>query len=568
MLLVSQQLIVSFLKSIHMARNDQLLNLLRTNSVSRFLYRHARNDYVGALRRLLNELGYGQELNWDRLGADTFFGEETVMAVRTFSRRNNAFTDGATVSPPLVQQMIYLDEARSGLELMRRALEADRINEAFIPMDPNHFGTQRLVPVLQALQIPFHDVPDGLVKFARKQGLRNVTGARLTNSLARAMMAELRDRFGPARVLDPNLPDPNEEPSPPIEPKPVTELKVIDSGSSVIVSDGDQQVQFRKRDQGVVTFGYHTVSNFVNTNRQKLLQADIVPQGIEVIEAVSRNEGRMDGINTYDRGVVSLGVYQWTLGSRDGEGELPAMLKKVKSAYPRTFRTFFENYGIDVSDDTNTTYGYLTFEGDKVFTQEQKNTFRVPEWAFRFWRAAQEPDVQTIQVKHALSRLKNFYWHPDYAAHGFTLNEIITSSYGVALLLDNHVNRPAWVGRCVERAMGNIGLTSNPQGWSSAEERRLLDEYLRVRETYSENNYPPMTKADIRAQKIAASLQTGELSAERLSFRVRQAQIRSYSAPVGDKFTARSVAPATPGVAPPEDFAQDDYPIIKMDVIR
>ena len=551
-----------------MARNDQLLNLLRTKSVARFLYRHARNQYVGVLRRLLNELGYGQELNWERLGADNFYGEETVMAVRSFSQRNNAFTDGATIPPALIQQMIHLDEARPGLELIRRALDANRVDEAFIPMDPNHFGTQRLVPILQALQIPFNDVPDGLRQFARQQGLRNVTGARLTDGLARGMMAELRDRFGPSRVLDPDLPNPGEEPSPPIEPKPVTELRVIESGNSVIVSDGDQQVQFRRRDQGVVTFGYHTVTNFVDTNREKLLQADIVPQGIEVIEAVSRNEGRMDGINTYDRGVVSLGVYQWTLGSTDGEGELPALLKKVKSTYPRTFRTFFENYGIDVSDDTNTTYGYLTFEGQKVFTQEEKNRFRVPEWAFRFWRAAQEADVQTIQVKHALSRLKNFYWHPAYAAYGYTLNEIITSSYGVALLLDNHVNRPAWVGKCVERAMSNTGLTSNPQGWSSTEERRLLDEYLRVRATYSENNYPPMTKADIRAQKIAASVQSGELSGERLSFRVREAEIRSYGAPLDGEFAARSVAPATPGVAPPEDFSQDDYPIIKMDVIR
>jgi len=551
-----------------MARNEQLLNLLRTNSVARFLYRHARNKYVGELRRLLHELGYGQELNWERLGADTFYGEETVMAVRMFSQRNSAFTDGATLPSTLMLQMIHLDEARPGLELIRRALDADRIDEAFVPMNPNHFGTQRLVPVLQALQIPFDDVPDGLVKFARRQGLGNITGTRLTNSLARAMIAELGDRFGPSRIIDPNLPDPGDQPSPPIEPKPVTELKIIDSGNSVIVSDGTQQVQFRKRDEGVVTFGYHTVSNFVNTNREKLLQANIVPQGIEVIEAVSRNEGRMDGINTYDRGVVSLGVYQWTLGSRDGEGELPALLKKVKSTYPRTFRTFFENYGIDVSDDTNTTYGYLTFEGDQIFTQQQKSKFRAPEWAFRFWRAAQEADVQTIQVKHALSRLKNFYWHPTYAAYGYTLNELITSSYGVALLLDNHVNRPAWVGKCVEQAMGNIGLTSNPQGWSSGEERRLIDEYLRVRATYSENNYSPMTKANERAQKIAASLQTGDLSGERLSFRVRESELRSYSTMPDEDFTARSVAPATPGVAPPEDFSQDDYPIIKMDLVR
>ena len=78
--------------------------------------------------------------------------------------------------------------------------------------------------------------------------------------------------------------------------------------------------------------------------------------------------------------------------------------------------------------------------------------------AYRFWRAAQEPDVQAVQIEHAISRLKNFYWKESNSVMGYSLNKVITSSYGVALLLDNHVNRPSWVAKCVEQAMLNAVL--------------------------------------------------------------------------------------------------------------
>jgi len=558
-----------------MARTEELLNLLRTNSVSRYLYRHASNNYVGSLRTVLNELGFGEDLNWNRLGDTPFYGEETVIAVRQFGRRNNDYTDGATVNPALLLQMVHLSESRSGMELIRRAIDRNQMDVAFVPSDPNNFGTQQLIPILKALGIAFNDVPDGLRKYSREQGLSNLSGTRMTDALGRALLADLRDRFGPGitgeEPTDPgdNNTNPPFTPPDPIEPKPVTELKIVHSDRYVLVSDGDSQVQFQKREpQGVVNFGYHTVTNFVDDNRDQLISAGVIPQGIEVIEAVSRNEGRMDGINTYDRGFVSLGVFQWTLGSGAGEGELPALLKKIKSTYPRTFRQYFQLYGLDVSDDTNTTYGYMTYEDQVIVTEPDKDQFRTPEWAFRFWRAAQEPDVQTIQVKHALARLRNFYWHPKYAAAGYPLNELITSSYGVALLLDNHVNRPAWVGSCVQVALNQLQLPPDPNQWSTRDEGQLLDRYLQVRTTYSENGYAPMTKANERALAMKAGLNSGSLSDQRGSFQVRQAEIRSYGYPPDGSVTAKSVAPPTPGVAPPEDFSQNDYPIIKMDLPR
>lgn len=562
-----------------MPHSEKLLDLLRTHSSARYLYRHANNEYVSSLRVVLHQLGFSKDLNWKSLGDAPFYGEETVIAVRNFSRRNNKFTDGAAVSPTLLLQMVHLTDALVGIDLLQRALAADQLSFSFVPTDPESFGTQQLIPMLKALGIPFKDVPDGLRTFARQQGLSNLSGTRMTSTLARALMAALKEKYGPDKNEDDNQPAPKpiEKPEEPLKPRPIepidpdpitTELKIVDSDDYVLVSDGSTQVQFRKRDLGVVTYGYHTVDNFVTSNRDQLIDAGVVPEGINVIEAVSKNEGRMDSINTYDRGFMSLGVYQWTLGTGFGEGELPALLKKVKSTYPRTFKAYFQNYGLDVADETNSTYGYITLNGKIIESEEDKNQFRNPDWAFRFWRASQEADVQTIQVKHALSRLKNFYWHPDFSAYGYPLNELVTSTFGVALLLDNHVNRPAWVGDCIKEAMTQTGLTSNPEQWTVREESRLLDSYLKIREDYSENGHPPMTKAKERGLVIQASLNAGELSNERHSFEIRQAKIQSYSTPAKRGFGMRSAPPTVLGVEPPSDFSQIDYPKIKMEIIR
>lgn len=551
-----------------MANSEPLYNLLRTHSVDRYLVRRARNEFVGHLRNLLNELGYGRDLQWDRLKADYFYGEETVLAVRNFARRNQMNSDGIGVSPPLLIRLLQRFDTIPGLELMQRGLEGNSLSQAFIPTDPLNYGAVQLKLMLQSLGIFEQDVVESLRQYALQQGLYFENGERLTPTLARALMADLLPGYGDDFALrqGSSSPPPNEPPTePPAEPPVVTpvdplpnkKLEVVESTRSVSVSDGNIQIAFRKRDEGVYTVGFHPVSTFVDQYDDKLANLDISRSGMAVVDSVAQNEGNLDAINTYDRGFVSLGIFQWTLGRDDRAGELAALLKKVKTNFPHTFRVFFQDFGIDVANDTNTTYGYLTYNGRPINSGYQKDQFREPEWAFRFWRAAQNVDVQSVQVKHALSRLNNFYWKDNFRVLGHKLNEVITSSYGVALLLDNHVNRPSWVSRCVERAMSNTGLTSGMSEWTKAEELRVIDEYLRIRENYSENGYPPMTKARERARKIGIDLRNNVLSDERGSFQVSELALRSYN-------TLEGGSPDV--VLPPPYYAQEDYPDIIMEI--
>jgi len=567
-----------------MANTDPIIQLLRTNSVSKFLVRRARNKYVQALREILHTLGYDRQLDWRRLGADNYYGEETVLAVRAFAKANTIEADGGIVTPRLALRMVQGHDAIEGIALLRSALKNRQLGTAFQPTDPNNYGTQQLRLMLSTLGIAFETVPQGLREFALQEGIPQASGRELTEPLAEALIERMKPFYGETvdlkEPVEPGIvsgggsgsgqDDPNpgtdqdttnrpQRPTPPLEPKPLKELEVIRSANSITVSDGSLQVMFRRHEpQGVSLVGYQSVSNFVADNKDKLRDLDLTPSAIAVVEAVARNEGYLDAINTYDRGFLSLGIYQWTLGRDDGAGELPALCKKLKTSYPNTFRQYFQNFGVDISAGTNTTYGYLTYNGRPVNRAYLKDQFRDPSWAYRFWRATQNRDVQAVEVAHAVARLRNFYWKDNYSAGNYKLNELVTSSYGVALLLDNHVNRPSWVGECVRLGLQQSGLdSSNPAFWSTQEEQRLLNAYLDVRKTYSENGNPPMTKAGPRAEMIAMETRRGALSRERGSFQVSELALRSYSDIPGQSNTI--------GVAPPPYYDPGDYPDIEME---
>lgn len=561
-----------------MVNIEPIYDLLRTNSVSHFLSRRTNNKYVSTLRQLLNELGFANELQWSRLGADYNYGEETVLAVRAFAQKNKLDSDGLAVTPNLAIRMVQRYEIIEGLTLLQQGLQNNSLEQLFKPLDANNYGTQQLKTMLSSLGFYDSDIPEALRNYALSQSMFFENGTQLSPALGRALQADLLPSYGDQFRLNPQQPvteppvvDPPiiEQPPviTPVEPLPTKDLEIAESDRSVSVSDGELQIDFRKRDSGVYTVGYHNVGTFVHSYQQKLQDLNLTQPSIAVVESVARNEGNLDAINTYDRGYVSLGIYQWTLGRDDRAGELAALLKKVKTVYPHAFRVFFQNFGLDVSDDTNTTYGFLTYNGRQIIQPYLKDQFREPEWAFRFWRAAQNSDIQSVEVKHALDRLNNFYWKDNYSVLGYHLSEVITSSYGVALLLDNHVNRPSWVSACVELAMTVTGLTNSPSNWTDAEEQRLIDEYLKVRETYSANGYPPMTKARERARGMMADVRNGSLSMQRGSFQVNDLALRSYDMKRDPNAPeAYSTVTAPDQVIPPPYYAQEDYPDIEMDL--
>ncbi len=561
---------------------ELLLELLRTNSVDQFLVTRANNEYVAALRSILNDLGFSNTIQWDRLGDDRFLGPETLTGIRQFASRNGLYSDGIGVNGAVLARVVALHDAVEGLKQIQNGLQNGSLALQFNPADPQSPGYQQLRQIMDVMGYYQQDLQTALRDYGANQGLL-VDGRELTDGLARSILQETLPFFGPevnlsgggnpstpvnpgnpGTVPPPTNPNPGPgNPFPPIDPLPPADLGSIEviseTAERITLGDGKKQVQMRKHDpEGVSTPGFQPIAQLVETRPDILESLQLTPSAINVMNAISENEGNLDAINSYDRGHLSYGIFQWTLGIDDGEGELPVLLNKIKIAFPSVFAQHFETVGLDIDPNTGTTYGYLTYNGVTVDRSALKDQFRAPEWGFRFWRAAQTPEIQAVQIEHGINRLRNFYWKDSYAAFGYNLSKIITSEYGVALLLDNHVNRPAWVGDCVRIAMENTGLI-NPTFWETQDELKVIEEYLVVRAQYAKGANPPMTKAEERAQVVRRKRDQGILSDQRGSFVVTETNLEAYS-----NVTTRAVQEVNPYVEAPRFYAPQDYPEIEM----
>ena len=233
----------------------------------------------------------------------------------------------------------------------------------------------------------------------------------------------------------------------------------IGSGSSpdYKITNGTDAVDFKGHKKGFYTMGDQKVLDYVSDHSWRLEDLSLTDSSINVIRSVSDNEGNLDAINTWDNSFLSFGMLQWTLGAKNNSGELPALLKKLQVEFPDIYQHYFGQFGLQLSSKTTQVYGYLLLNDKRIDTSAEKEQFRTAGWGYRFWLAGQHPDVQAIEIEHAIGRLKTFYWKkPKDWNH--KISEVVTSEYGVALILDNHVNRPGYVARCLKRAWDETGL--------------------------------------------------------------------------------------------------------------
>jgi peptidoglycan hydrolase-like protein with peptidoglycan-binding domain len=61
---------------------------------------------VTAVQTLLNELGYGAQLNFAKFGADGLYGNSTRKAMIAYAKDNNIESDGDWLTRPLIDQML------------------------------------------------------------------------------------------------------------------------------------------------------------------------------------------------------------------------------------------------------------------------------------------------------------------------------------------------------------------------------------------------------------------------------------------------------------------------------
>ncbi len=495
-----------------------LQSLISDGSIVRVLRQDSdRKASIKLLQEGLYHLGFGKALKWDRFGPDGDYGKSTARAVEQFAERNGVQSAGTKVGVKLgrllVQRLEFLDE----MHHMQDAVENAKILQQLYFKS----GAKVAITVLQNVlhELGYDDEMNwakfgadgeygkGTTKavkaFAVSRGIES-DGTGVTQEMAKKSLESFVGFYGPDWYQE--------------SPKLVREsLTITATNKGVTVSDGEHRKQFRKFRRGFYTSGGQKIKKFIDANRPDLTKQGMSDSALNVMLGVSENEGNLDAINTWDNAFMTFGMFQWTIGTKNSKGELPALFKKIKDADGDVFEEFYSRHGIDVTPGTSDTHGHLVLNGQIINTAAEKLQFRKPNWCFFFWKAGQDPLVQAVSLKHAFSRIGTFYRSPSYQINGHDVADIVTSEYGIALVLDNHVNRPAYIKSCLTKAMNAAGLTgTDPKTWKTTEERALIAKYLVVRKTHGRS---PMTDAAKRAKVTKKYLTKGIISGERGSFK-------------------------------------------------
>jgi hypothetical protein len=286
-------------------------------------------------------------------------------------------------------------------------------------------------------------------------------------------------------------------------------------GNDAVAPDGTKFAT--KFKLGVFNFGSTTIGQFIKNHSS--IFANIAPSRIKIMQAVSANEGKLEAINTWDNAFLTFGIFQWTVGADPGAGELPGLVQRIKQQSPDAFQKYFGQFGLDmtqvVAQPGALPVGLFQLHGTVLQNPAQKQQLRMLEWAYRFWLAGHDEAVCQAQIEHAMARVDVFYKNPTKKIRNRFIADYVTSEFGVALILDQHVNRPGHVpgtlARAVDKLTAELG-SDDPQHWTDTEERRLLDLYIQLR---AQTN---MTDSNNRADRIRQAVRDGLASDRRGSY--------------------------------------------------
>lgn len=307
----------------------------------------------------------------------------------------------------------------------------------------------------------------------------------------------------------PGMPATAAVPNDPLPPADTTDHPVTTDDRHALTPDGKPFAACFA--SGFGTFGQLGVDSYLKN--QPNAGTWVSPSTARALVAVMGNEGKLEAVNSHDDAFMSFGIMQWTAGTVDGAGELAALLARLQAMDAAAFEDCFGRYGLSTDTANGATTGRLVLDGHALMKAQDKEQLRSAAWAYRFWRAGHHPAVAHCQIVHAGSRLALF---ADKVIHGHAVREWTSSELGMALLLDEHVNRPAHVPGTLDDALGallaagTVGAT--PSAWSQSDEDGLINRYIAQRNTTS------MTNAANRAASLLALAQHGALATAQGSF--------------------------------------------------
>lgn len=551
---------------------DSLQSLVDQDQVSSTLFKGTSASWaVRCMQVALYNLGYGDEMNWAKYMADGDYGGGSTRALSAFLQKSGLSGDGTKLEKNVLKKMLVLVAAKDDLAALRQSLANGTVSDDYSQDGGNEMaikGLQRLLFVLGYGQIfPWDVNPSGaydsptmsaVKAFGNKENLPT-DGTSVSTDMAKRIKEKVTAFYGGKLDLGGGNTASRVRKE---------EITVSDVGGRLYAWDTFFKIRLIRHSKGAYVAGNEKATEFIDTYRDALQSEGMTDSALRVMVPVSANEGALDAINTWDNAFLSFGMYQWTMGTETAKGELPALLKRIKNLDPDTFRYYYGRYGMDIDEaNSNEVYGRVTLNGVSVQAVADKEKFRDNRWAFRFWRSGLDPMVKLAEMLHAFDRLYSFYHHENYKVvvgnNRYYVDQIVTSEYGVALILDHHVNRPAHPRKHLATAISQAGLSAKaPDTWTTDDEKKVIAKYLVVRAGSS------MTSPEKRAATTKKYLDAGKLSDERGSFEWKAGTksvdgvfprgLDEMAFPVIDEAEEKrgTVVPPAPG----EDQAQPETP--------
>ena len=167
----------------------ELKKVLDSNKVESVLRRGGLNKAaIMALQRLLFALGYGEELKWEKFGADGDYGGATTAAVAAFVAKEGQTVDGRTVNVDILQRILnkFTPFLGDGWATAQSSMSFKRIRRAgqnqFDKLFPNSSKDRKEVEQLLGSELEFerfsHEIKGDPFKLeyyqvSRKDGTAN-----------------------------------------------------------------------------------------------------------------------------------------------------------------------------------------------------------------------------------------------------------------------------------------------------------------------------------------------------------------------------------------------------------
>ncbi|WP_199029140.1 hypothetical protein [Ralstonia sp. ASV6] len=258
----------------------------------------------------------------------------------------------------------------------------------------------------------------------------------------------------------------------------------------------------------------------------KMLADEVISESEHrILIAMSRNEGNLDAVQSYDSEVLTAGAMKKAINP-EGRGEFSIQVSEFKEQNKEEYARLFERCGWTVEGSGQAAkmfyeHPHLTL-GQKLIGRQLKQIIRQDCSQQNFGQsvgntplavianAITDPSFESKQVMDFIDRLRKQILPKRPVNYQYTVASYFSSDLGRATALDQHVNRPAFVLRDIGRALDGLfaahpSAPRNPEDWlenRTEYERELIERYahIRVMAVVSGTSVSPARYAALKAK--------------------------------------------------------------------